>query len=130
MAYKTEKLFEDAMHHIKEKKLFFFEDVIAYLGIGRNTFYDHFPIDSNNYDIIKRELDNNKVAIKTSMRKKWYDSDNATLQVALMKLISTDEERKKLSNTYIDNSEIKVNSENNSFTITRKVISDDSTSSE
>jgi len=31
------------------------------------------------------------------MRSKWYKSENATLQMGLMKLISTDEELRKLS---------------------------------
>ena len=36
------------------------------------------------------------------MRSKWYKSDNATLQMGLMKLISSDEERQRLSQTHID----------------------------
>jgi hypothetical protein len=31
------------------------------------------------------------------MRSKWYRSENPTLQLALMKLVSTDEELRKLS---------------------------------
>jgi hypothetical protein len=36
------------------------------------------------------------------MRKKWYDSDNATLQMALMKLLSSQEEHRKLSQQFIE----------------------------
>ena len=36
------------------------------------------------------------------MYKKWFDSNNATLQIGLMKLLGSDEERKKLSSSYLD----------------------------
>jgi hypothetical protein len=36
------------------------------------------------------------------MRKKWYDSDNATLQMGLMKLIATPEEHKRLATNFND----------------------------
>lgn len=130
MAYKTEELFDQAIKLIKEKNLFFIEDVIALLPCAKPTFYDHFKIDSYEMNIIKDELENNRIAIKSSMRKKWYDSDNATLQIALMKLIGTDEERKKISNTYIDKTDVSVNGETNTFTITRKIISDSNDSAE
>ena len=101
MAYKTEELFDQAIKLIKEKNLFFIEDVIALLPCAKPTFYDHFKIDSYEMNIIKDELENNRIAIKSSMRKKWYDSDNATLQIALMKLIGTDEERKKIGRAHV-----------------------------
>ena len=81
-------------------------------------------------DFIKEELEKNRVAIKANLRKKWYDSDNATLQIALMKLISTDDERRKISNTFIDKTELNVNGEANNFTITRRIISDGNDSGE
>ena len=47
-------------------------------------------------------LDTNKITLKVNMRKKWSDSDNATLQMALYKLCSTSEEHKKLQQNYTD----------------------------
>jgi hypothetical protein len=41
------------------------------------------------------------------MRSKWYKSNAPALQMALMKLIATPEELKKLSMSYTDN-EVKV----------------------
>ena len=104
MAFKTKDLHKQALKIIKEKKLFFIEDVVAFMPCTKGTFYSHFPIDSEMMAEIREELDRNKVAVKSSLRKKWYESKNATLQIALMKLISTDEERKKISNTYIEGS--------------------------
>lgn len=129
MAYKTKELFDEAIKHIREKKLFFVEDVIGFLPCSKPTFYDHFKVDSDEFNLIKDELEKNRISTKTSMRKKWYDSDNPTLQIALMKLISTDEERRKISNTYIDKTEFNANSDGSVFTITRKLITDESSDS-
>ena len=37
--------------------------------------------------------------MKVDMRDKWYNSDNATLQIALMKLIADDDEAHRLNGT-------------------------------
>lgn len=129
MAYNKKELFDDAIKIIKEKKLYFIEDVISFLPCRKQTFYDHFPIGSDEMDLIKAELETNKIALKSSMRKKWYDSDNATLQIALMKLVGSDDERKRISNTYIDKTDLNVNGDGATFTITRKIISDESSDS-
>ena len=42
-------------------------------------------------------LETNRTELKVSMRSKWYKSNAPALQLALMKLISTPEELKKLS---------------------------------
>lgn len=51
---------------------------------------------------LKEALDKNRVTLKVELRKKWRDSDNATLQMGLMKLIASNEERKSLSQSYHD----------------------------
>lgn len=112
MAYKTKELFKEAIKVIKDKKLFFIEDVVSFLPCTKATFYEHFKIDSDEMNAIKVELEKNRVAIKSSMRNKWYNSSNPTLQIALMKLICTDEERKKISNNYIEgNVEVKTDAQ-------------------
>jgi hypothetical protein len=63
----------------------------------RATFYN---LGLDKLDTIKDALEQNKIETKNSMRAKWYKSDNATLQIALMKLISSDEERRKMSQNY------------------------------
>ena len=103
MAYDRVKIFEQAKDVIVKNKLFFIEDVVAFLPINKSTFYDFFKIDSNESNILKELLEEQRITIKTSMRSKWYKSENATLQVSLMKLICTDDERKKLSMTHTDN---------------------------
>lgn len=102
MAYNTEELYNLAVNYIEKDNLFFVEDVIALLGVSKQTFYDHFPSKSDELDYFKELLRKNKSATKVAMRKKWGDSENASLQMGLYKLIGSDEERKRLNSAYID----------------------------
>ena len=97
MAYKTEDLFNTAIEQIKKNKLFFIEDIIAFLPCRKSTFYEHFPNDSDYYKKMFEELETNRTELKVSMRSKWYKSNAPALQMALMKLIATPEELRKLS---------------------------------
>jgi len=99
MAYDKKKILKDALELIEKHHLIFIDDVTSLLPIHRGTFYNFFPVKSDEYDTIKRLLDKNRISMKSNMRKKWYQSDNATLQVALMKLIATDDEAARLSGT-------------------------------
>lgn len=94
MAYKTEELERLSVDAIKQHKLFFIEDIVAYLPCTKPTFYEHKLNESN---AIKEALTEVKTNLKVSMRSKWYRSENPTLQLALMKLLSNDEELRKLS---------------------------------
>ena len=100
MGYDREKLHKEAKERIVENKLFFIEDIVAYLPCDKTTFYRLFPPSSNEYNTLKDLLDQNRVELKVSMRSKWYKSTAPALQLALMKLICTTDERKKLAMTY------------------------------
>ena len=100
MAYDRKKIFEQAKEVIEKHKLFFIEDIVSFLPISKPTFYDFFKPDSNEFNDIKDLLEKNRVEVKSAMRSKWFKSENPTLQVSLMKLICTDDERKKLSMTH------------------------------
>ncbi len=102
MAYETQELLTQAKSVIEEHGLFFIEDVVSYLPCSKSTFYEHFPLKSNESNELRDLLDSNRITVKVELRKKWRDSDNATLQMGLMKLIATNEERKKLAQTYHD----------------------------
>jgi len=97
MAYDRKKIFEQAKEVTVKNKLFFIEDIVSFLPCSKNYFYDHFPPDSNEYDELKALLDTNRTTLKVSMRSKWYTSNAPALQMALMKLIATPEELRKLS---------------------------------
>lgn len=102
MAYDTQKLKAEAEEKIEKYGLLFVEDVVAYMGISKPTFYDHFPKDSNDFNELKKQLKQNRIDRKVQMRKKWFDSTNPTLQMGLYKLLSSEEERKKLAMEYHD----------------------------
>ena len=97
MAYDRKKIFEQAKEMIVKHKLFFVEDIVAFLPISKTTFYEYFPIESNETNELKELLETNRTELKVSMRSKWYKSNAPALQMALMKLICNDDERKMLS---------------------------------
>ena len=106
--YKTEDLLKTAKEAIIKNRLIFIEDIIAFLPCHKSTFYEHFPNESDNYKTMFDMLETNRTTLKVSMRSKWYTSNAPALQMALMKLICNDEERKKLSMQYTENT-IEVN---------------------
>ncbi len=99
MAYDRVKIFEQAKEVIVKHKLFFIDDICAFLPISRATFYDW---DFDKLDELKGLLEQNKVTLKVSMRSKWYTSNAPALQMALMKLIASPEELRKLSMQFIE----------------------------
>lgn len=108
MAYDKQKIFEQAQELIKTKKLFFIEDVVTLLPISKQTFYDYFKVDSDELDIIKELLDKNKIEIKNGLRNKWYNGNNPLTQMALYKLIGTEEEYHRIASTKTENKNINV----------------------
>ncbi len=102
MAYNTEILKSKAIELIKKHNLIFIDDITAMLGISTPCFYDHFKVDSKDFNELRELLNENKISVKTQLRKKWLDSENATTQMALYKLCSTTEEHKKLQQNYSD----------------------------
>lgn len=108
MAYDKQKIFEQAQELIKSKKLFFIEDVVTLLPISKQTFYDYFKVDSYELDTIKELLDKNKIEIKNGLRNKWYNGNNPLTQMALYKLIGTEEEYHRIASTKTENKNINV----------------------
>lgn len=102
MAYKTEDLYKKALDLIKSHSLFFVTDVISLLGIGTETFYNHFPTDSKESKEIKEALEKNRAVTKVVLRKKMHESNTPTGWLALYKLICTEDERKALSMQFRD----------------------------
>ncbi len=102
MAYDKLEIFKKAKEVTVKNKLFFIEDIVSFLPISKPTFYDYFKVDSNEFNELKELLEQNRTELKVSMRSKWFKSNAPALQMALMKLICTDEERKKLAMTYTE----------------------------
>lgn len=102
MAYDRKKIFEQAKEMIVKHKLFFVEDIVSFLPCAKPTFYEFFPIGSNELNELKDLLEVNRTTLKVSMRSKWYNSNSPALQMALMKLIANQEELRKLSMQFIE----------------------------
>ncbi len=96
-----EKILQKAIKVAKDKKLFFMHYVSAYLPISSKTFYVWKCHESQE---LKDILEENTILKKTKMLTKWEDTNNATLQIALFKLLATEEEREILA----DNRTIKL----------------------
>lgn len=108
MAYDRVKIYEQAQELIKTKKLFFIEDVVTLLPCDKTTFYRFFEVESNEYNTIKELLDKNKIEIKNGLRNKWYNGNNPLTQMALYKLIGTEEEYHRIASTKTENKNINV----------------------
>lgn len=108
MAYDRIKIYEQAIDLIEKKKLFFIEDIVTLLPCTKSTFYDFFQIDSNELNTIKDLLDKNKIEVKNGLRNKWYTSNNPLTQMALYKLIGTEEEYHRIASTKTENKTINI----------------------
>lgn len=106
------KLREKALKILEKKKdIYFFADLATELGYARQYLYEiGFCPDKD--DILKQALDDNKKTIKRGLRNKWFKSDNATVQVALYKLLADEDELAKLNNN------IDVTLKGKNFTVT------------
>ena len=107
MAYKTHELEQKALEVIQKNMLVFISDVCSFMNLSKQTFYDH-KLDQ--LDSIKEALEKNKSTLKAGLRKKWYESDNATVQIALYKLIGSDEESDRINSQKVKQ-DIAVNDE-------------------
>ena len=97
-----DKIFEKAKEVIAKHNLIFIEEIVSYLPISKATFYDYYPLESDELNELKTLLEDKAVEIKSGLRKKWRESENPTLQIALYRLTSRDDEHKKLNQSYID----------------------------
>jgi hypothetical protein len=100
MAYNPQELEAQALKVINEKKLVFIDDVCSYLPCNRATFYN---LGLDKLDSIKDALNQIKTQMKSGLRSKWYNGNNPLTQMALYKLIGTDEEYHRIANTKTEN---------------------------
>jgi hypothetical protein len=97
MAFKKQDLINQSVEVIKQNDIIFIEELISYLPCSSKTFYNY---ELHNLQSIKEQIEKNRVMKKVELRAKWYKSENATLQIALYKLLATTEEYSKLTNSY------------------------------
>ena len=81
------------------------EEVCLDMGLSKERFYQ---LELHKVDDIIKALDTNRIRVKRSMKSKWYKSDAPALQIALMKMLSTEEEAHRLNGS---KQEIEIKSE-------------------
>lgn len=99
MESKTAKYEKELLEVIKEKKIAFIDHAFGYTSFSRATAYNH---ELDKLDTIKAAIAENRVKAKNYMLNKWIASENPTLQIAAMRLLSDSEEHRKLNQSYID----------------------------
>jgi hypothetical protein len=99
VAYDTKELEKKALKVIEAENLVFIHEVASFMNISKVTFYEH---KLNELNSLKDALEANKEKMKKGLRKKWYDNDNATTQIALYKLIGTQEETERINSQKVD----------------------------
>jgi hypothetical protein len=97
MAYNKDIIFKEALDLVNKHNLIFIDEVLSLLPIHNTTFYEWYPAGSERNLELKAEIDKVRIKMKANMRRKWYDSDNASLQIGLMKLIGNEDEVCRLS---------------------------------
>lgn len=90
---------KEALEVIESKKIAFIDHVWGFTTFSKKTAYNHGLHELHD---IREALDRNRSSAKGYMLNKWIKSDNPTLQVAAMRLLSDTEEHKKLNQHYTD----------------------------
>ena len=99
MTEKQKKYEKEMLRVINEEKIAFFDHCFAFTTFSAATAYNH---NLEKLESIKNAIAGNRVKAKNYMLNKWIASDNPTLQIAAMRLLSTPEEHQKLNQSYID----------------------------
>ena len=94
--FDKDDLIKESLRLIKKERLCFVDDIAALLPCSRRTFYN---MELHKVHDIKDSLDSQKINKKRSLRNRWEDSENATLQVGLYKLLANDDELERLNNS-------------------------------
>lgn len=102
MAYDAKSIYKQSLELCEDNAIFFIQDIIDSLCIGKTTFYTFFPEESNELNNIKALLYRNRIEKKKELRNK-LSKGNGTELIALYKLIGNDEERKALSTNWNEN---------------------------
>ncbi len=96
MAYTKKYLIDKSMEAIQQNNLLFVDEIFRHVGFSQRVFYNK---KLQEVQTIKEALEQNRINTKFDLRQKWYTSENATLQIALYKLICSDDEADRLNNS-------------------------------
>lgn len=99
MTEKAKKYEAEMLKAIKEHNLMRFDHVFGgFVSFSSSTAYNH---ELEKLESIKEALFANRRKDANNLIQKWINSDNATLQIAAMRLIGDEDERRKLNQQYV-----------------------------
>ena len=97
MGYTTQQVVEICEKAIKNNVIIFsIRNLSAEVGISRQTLYDHLN-SSNKLDHIKELLLNNRYKVNSKAKKNLLEMDNASAQIAMVKLTGDKKEVDRLN---------------------------------
>jgi hypothetical protein len=99
MTEKQKKYEAELLEVIKKHKIAFFDHAFAFTSFCPATAYNH---KLEKLESIKNAINENRVKAKNYMLNKWIGSNNPTLQVAAMRLLSSPQEHRLLNQSYMD----------------------------
>jgi hypothetical protein len=101
MARSKKKQYEkEILQVIERKKIMRFSHIfLFYKGCSRATAYNQ---GLDKLDSIRVALRNNREHAVNYMLQKWIASDNTTLQIAAMRMLADEDDRRKLNQQYVE----------------------------
>jgi hypothetical protein len=99
VAYNKEEIIQKALQVIEQENCTRISEVLLFLPISRATFYG-WELDK--LDEIVEKIEDQKIAIKAKMKKKWYNSDIPALAIAAFKLIAAEDEADALNTSKVN----------------------------
>ena len=93
---KYKQLEENCITLIEKRNITFVDELFIFSDVQPSIFFDY---ELNKSQKIKDQIEINRSKLKKELREKWLESTNATLNVALYKLVCSEEERKSLSSS-------------------------------
>lgn len=103
--YKYQKYEKECVDLVIQNNIVFTDEIFIYSEVLPSVF---FEMKLNESQKIKDAIDINRAKLKRDLRLKWFDSSNGTMNVALYKLICSDDEKRSLSSSSVS----KTNSNN------------------
>jgi len=99
--YDKEEMIAKAVKAIEKNKLVYHDEVWSAIGVSEAWYYKN---GIQKVQPIKQALEKQKINVKQKLRKRWLGSKNPTSEIALYKLMGTEDEVHRLngSNMKID----------------------------
>ena len=103
MSYTSEQIYETCLKAIRENVIIFtIKNLAAHVGVSKQTLYNHLE-KIGKMDAIKDLLMNNRYKVNSRAKKNLLEMDNASAQIAMVKLTGDRQEVDRLNGVVSDN---------------------------